>query len=128
MISKYKLKKKGHNAIKQVGNVSYSLHIVQSWSTFVPSVMKFQSYGVDTISILIITTGHNSVNLLHGVTVFILCISSDHGLQLCQVSRKYLEWFQCNGVDKISILINTKGHNSVKNYTQSYNTCSLQIV
>ena len=36
----------------------------------------------DTISILIITMGHNSIDLVHGVTVLVLCISSDHGLHL----------------------------------------------
>ena len=69
---------------------------------------------MDTISILIITVRHNSVNLVHGVSVLVLCISSDHGLHLYQVSQKYLELFQSYGADTISILIYIKGHNSVK--------------
>ena len=68
---------------------------------------------MDTISILIITMGHNSINLVHGFFI-VLCVSSDHGLHLYQISGKYLEWFQSYGADTISILINTKKHNSVK--------------
>ena len=37
------------------------------------------------ISILIITKGHNSVNIAYGVTVFVLCKFSDHGQHLYQV-------------------------------------------
>ena len=37
------------------------------------------------ISILIITNGHNSINIARGVTVFALCTSSAHGLHLYQV-------------------------------------------
>ena len=67
-----------------------------------------------TIFILIITIGNNSINLVHGVTVLALCISSDHGFHLYQVSCNYLDWFQKYRVDTILILINTKGHNSIK--------------
>ena len=35
---------------------------------------RFKSYGADTISILIITKGHNSINIVRGVTVLILCV------------------------------------------------------
>ena len=45
---------------------------------------------MDTISILIITMGHYSINLVHGVTVLVLCISA------------------------ISVVINTNGHNPLK--------------
>ena len=44
----------------------------------------------------------------------ILCIWSNHGLHLYQVSVKYLDWFQSDGADTISILIMTKGNISVK--------------
>ena len=85
-------------------------------------------YGVDTLSILIITMGHNSVDLEPGVTVLFLYIPSGWGVHLYQVSRKYLERFQSYVADTISILINTKEHNSVKKTTRSYISCSLQIV
>ena len=68
---------------------------------------------MDTISILIITKGHNSVNIAYVVTILSFCTSSNHSLHLFQVSRIYLERFQSYGVDTISILIITKGHNSV---------------
>ena len=35
---------------------------------------------MDTISVLIITMGHDYVNLVQEVTVLVLCILSDHGL------------------------------------------------
>ena len=69
---------------------------------------------MDTLSILIFTRRHNSITIVHGVTLLVLCISSDHGLHLYQVSRKYLDQFQSYGADTISILIYTKGYNSVK--------------
>ena len=56
--------------------------------------------------------GHNSVNIVHGITVLALCISSAHGLSLYQVLPKNLERFKSYGVNTISILIITKGHNS----------------
>ena len=40
----------------------------------------------DTMSILFITKGHNSVNIAHRVLVLVSCISSDHGPHLFQVS------------------------------------------
>ena len=40
---------------------------------------------MDTISILIITKGHNSVNTAHGITVLVFRTLSDHGLHLYQV-------------------------------------------
>ena len=54
---------------------------------------------MDTISIIIITMGYNSINLKQF---------------LYQVSCKNLERFRSYGADTISILINTKGHDSVK--------------
>ena len=57
--------------------------------------------------------GNNPINIVHGVTVPVLCTWSDHGLQLFQVSQKYLEQFKSYGGGMISILIITKGHNSI---------------
>ena len=37
--------------------------------------------------------GYDSLNVVHGVTVLVLCISSDHGLYLYQVSKKILNGF-----------------------------------
>ena len=99
-------------------DVSYSLHIVQSWSAFVQSFVKLSWVVLELWSghnfNTYITLGHNSINRVHGVVVLILCISSDHGLHLYQVLWKYLERFQSYGADIISILINTKEHDSVK--------------
>ena len=50
-----------------------------------------------------------------GVTVVNLCTSSGHALHLCKVSRNYLERYQSNGADMISIRKITKGNNSAKN-------------
>ena len=44
------------------------------------------------VSILIIK-GHNSIKTVHGVTVLVLCTSSNHGLHLYQILQKYLEQF-----------------------------------
>ena len=90
-----------------------SCHGLQLYQVSRKYLEWFQSNGVDTISILIITMRHNSVYLVQGDTVLVICILSGHGLHLYQVSRKYLDWFQSNGVDTISILIITMRHNSV---------------
>ena len=88
----------------------HGLHLNQvSWKY----LERFQSYGADTISILIMTKGHNSTNIAHGVTVLVLLTLSNHGLHLYQVSWKYLKQFKNYGADTISILILTKGHKSV---------------
>ena len=47
---------------------------------------RFQSYELDTISVLKITKGHNSVNNVGRVMVLVLCILSDDALHLYQVS------------------------------------------
>ena len=57
--------------------------------------------------------GHNSVNIVHGVTVLALCTSSDHGLYLHRGLPKHLERFNIYGANIISVLIVTKGHNYV---------------
>ena len=56
--------------------------------------------------------GHNSVNIVHGVTVLALFTSSDHGQYLYQVLSKYLIRFKSYGENTISILIITNEHNS----------------
>ena len=43
------------------------------------------SFGADTISAVIITKGHNSIDIANEVTALVLCISSDHGVHLHQV-------------------------------------------
>ena len=70
---------------------------------------RFRSYGTYTISLLFITKGHNSVNIARGVTVIVLCTSSDYGLHLYQVLQKYLERFKSYGTDTILTLIITRG-------------------
>ena len=40
-----------------------------------------------------ISKGHNSVKNVGGVTVLFLCASSDDGLYLYIVSRKYSQWY-----------------------------------
>ena len=47
------------------------------------------SYRADTIFIGKISKGHNSVKNECGVRVLFLCTSSDDGLYLYKVSRKY---------------------------------------
>ena len=54
----------------------------------------FKIYGADTITILIITKGHDSIITVSGVTVLNIRTASKHGLYLYQVSRKYIEKFQ----------------------------------
>ena len=49
---------------------------------FRKNIERFQSNGADTNFILIISMGHKSVNIVHDVTVLIICTISDHGLQL----------------------------------------------
>ena len=47
--------------------------------------------------------------------VLVLCTSSDDGLYLYKVSRKYSRRYGSYRADRISIAKNSKGHNSVKN-------------
>ena len=46
---------------------------------------RYQSYRVDTISILKITKGSNSTKNVEGVTIVYLCMSSGHALYFYQV-------------------------------------------
>ena len=52
---------------------------------FLNYLERYQSYRVDTISILKITKGNNSAKKVGGVTVVNLCTLSGHALYLCQV-------------------------------------------
>ena len=65
---------------------------------------RYQSYGVDMISILKITKGNNSAKNVGGVRVVNLCTSSGHALYFYQVLWKYLEGCQSYRADTISIL------------------------
>ena len=58
---------------------------------FYENILNGNSYGADTIFIGKISKGHNTVKNIGGVSVFVLCISSDDGLHLYQVSWKYLK-------------------------------------
>ena len=49
--------------------------------------------------LILIIKGHNSVNIARGVTVLVLCISSDHGLHLYQACT--FERFMSYGADTI---------------------------
>ena len=46
----------------------------------------YQSYTADTIFIGKFSKGHTSVKSISGVSVLVLCTSSDNGLYLYQVS------------------------------------------
>ena len=76
---------------------------------------RYQSYRVDTISILKITKGNNSAKNVGGVTVVDLCTSSGHALYFYQVLWNYLERYQSYRADTISIPKISKGNNSAKN-------------
>ena len=75
-------------------SADHDLHLYQVWYKYLE---RFKSYGADTISLLISTKWHDSINIAPGVTVLILCTSSDHGLYLYQVPNisnglRALEW------------------------------------
>ena len=90
---------------------NHDLHLYQVEQKYLERV---QSFGADTISLLIITKGHNSVKIVSGVTIFFICTSSNQDLHLYQVSLKYLELFQSYGEARISVLIITMGRKSLK--------------
>ena len=73
---------------------AHRLIMIYIRAKFGENIMNGLSYGADTISILIITKERNSVR---GITVLVLCKSSDHGLHLYQ----HLEWFKSYGADTI---------------------------
>ena len=90
---------KGHNSVNTVYGATVlvlctlSNHGLNVYQVLPEYLEWLQSYGADTILILIIAKEHNSVNIVCGVTVLVLCTLSNHGLPLYQVSLKYLEWF-----------------------------------
>ena len=76
---------------------------------------RYQSYIVDTISILKITKRNYSAKNVGGVTVVNLCTSSGHALYFYQVLWNYLERYQSYRADTISIPKISKGNSSAKN-------------
>ena len=120
MISILKITK-GNNSAKNVGGVSVvNLCTLSGLSLYFYQVLRhylerYQSYRVDTISILKITKGNNSAKNVGGVTVDNPCTSSGHALYLCKVSWNYLERYQSYTAGMISIQKITKGNNSTKN-------------
>ena len=84
---------------------TYRLIMIYICFKFCKNIKRFQSYDANTLSILFLTMGHNSLNIIREVTDLVLCTSPNHGLQLYQVSQKYLEGFQSYGADTISILL-----------------------
>ena len=75
----------------------------------------YQSYRVDTISILKITKGNNSAKNVGGLTIVNLWTSSGHALYFYQVLWDYLKRYQSYRADTISIPKITKGNNSAIN-------------
>ena len=76
---------------------------------------RYQSYGADTISIILkITKGNNSAKNVGGINVVNLSTSSGHALYFYQVLLNYLEPYQNYRADTISILKITKGNNFAK--------------
>ena len=120
MISIIKISK-GNNSAKNVDgvtvvNLSTSFnHALYFYQVLWHYLKRYQSYTVDTISILKISKGNNSAKNVGGVTVDNLCTSSGHALYFYQVSWNYLEWYQSYRADTICILKITKGNNSAKN-------------
>ena len=82
---------KGNNSAKNAGGATvvnlcmssdHALYFYQSLRNY---LKRYQSYRVDTISILKITKGNNSAKNVGGVTVVNLCTSSGHALYFYQV-------------------------------------------
>ena len=112
---------KGNNSTKNacgatvVNLCTSSDHALYFYQVLWNYLKRYQSYRVDTISILKITKGNNSAKNVGGVTVVNLCTSSGHALYFYQVLWNYLKRYQSYRVDTISILKITKGNNSAKN-------------
>ena len=116
---------KGNNSAKNAGGATvvnlctsydHALYFYQSLWNY---LKRYQSYRVDTISILKITKGNNSAKNVGGVTVVNLCTSSGHALYFYHVLWHYLKQYQSYRGDTISILENTKGNNSANKSTAS---------
>ena len=112
---------KGNNSAKNVGGVTVfdlctsSGHALYFYQVMWNYLKRYQSYRVDTISILKITKGNNSAKNVGGVTVVDLCTSSGHALYFYRVLWNYLERYQSYRADTISIPKFSKGNNSAKN-------------
>ena len=111
----------GNNSAKNAGGAtvvnlctSYD-HALYFYQVLWNYLKRYQSYRVDTISLLKITKGNNSAKNVGGVTVVNLCTSSGHALYFYHVLWHYLKRYQSYRADTISILENTKGNNSAKN-------------
>ena len=59
-----------------------SAHCLIICTKFRKNILNGLSYGADIISILIITKGHNSLNIAYGVTFLVHRTLSNHGLHL----------------------------------------------
>ena len=112
---------KGNYSAKNVGGVTvFNLYTSSGHALYFFQVLwnylkRYQSYRVDTISILKITKGNNSAKNIGGVTVLDICTSSGHALYFYQVLWNYLKRYQSYRADTISILKIIKGNNSAKN-------------
>ena len=112
---------KGNNSAKTADGASVvnlctsSGHGLYFYQVLWNYLKRYQSYRVDTISILKITKGNNSAKTIGGVTVVNLCTSSGHALYFYQVLWNYLKRYQSYRADTISMLKITKGNNSAKN-------------
>ena len=81
----------GNNSAKKVSGVTVvdlctsSSHALYFYQVLGNYLKRYQSYRVDTISILRISKGNNSAKNVGGVTVVDLCTSSGHALYFNQV-------------------------------------------
>ena len=100
---------KGNNSAKNVGGVSVvnlctsSGHALYLYQVLWNYLEQYQSYRVDTISILKITKGNNSAKNVGGVTLVNLCTSSGHALYFYQVLWHYLKRYQSYRAATVSI-------------------------
>ena len=82
---------KGNNSTKNAGGATVvnlctsSDHALYFYPVLLNYLKWYQSYRVDTISILKITKGNNSAKHVGGVTVVNLCTSSGHALYFYHV-------------------------------------------
>ena len=106
---------KGNNSAKNVGGVTVvylctsSGHALYFYQVLWNYLKRYQSYRVDTISILKNTKGNNSAKNVGGVTAVNLYSSSGHTLYFYQVLWHYLERYQSYTADTISTLKMSKG-------------------
>ena len=112
---------KGNNSTKNAGGATIvnlcmsSDHALYFYQVLWNYLKRYQSYRVDTISILKITKGNNSAKNVGGVTVVNLCtllVMLYICTKFCDIISngiKVIEWTQ------ISIGKITKGDNSAKN-------------